>query len=430
MVSALADDPQGSLPRRCRVWSATMGAYRLLNHPRVEPAALIRGHVQQTRGACEGEPVVLCVQDGTELEAVRSLSPTKLVQHSALAVRPDGRVLGMLAGLWEHDPAKPPGETRAQRALRRRRSSRWTDTVQAVGEAPWGCRLIHVADREADDFRFYESCLERGHGFVVRSQHNRYVQGDADRLWPWMQRQTPGGCVRVWVPRRQAKPDGPPRRWREAQSARQAHLQVSWGRVQLQPPRNDPHGTQPLSVHGVRAWEVDPPAGAKDAPGGDPLQWTLITSEAVTNLQEALLIVEHYRQRWRIEEWHRAMKTGCRLEASQLHDANAFFRLAALCAVVGVRLLQLRDLDADDQPDNPTRLREIVPDPRVRQIAAKLAAIPDPDTLTPRQFLRIIAQLGGWLARKHDGRPGWQTLWHGWRKIHDYAQGSRLINPP
>lgn len=418
----MADDPQGSLPRRCGNWSATLGAYRLLNNDRVEAGALIAGHVQQTRARCVDEPVVLCVQDSTELTAAYELPVTKLIQHSALAVRPDGRILGLLAAQWRDDPPAPEDESRAARRLRPRSSQRWADTAARVGPASGGGRWIHVADREADDFQFYHACLAQGCGFIVRCQHNRYVNGDADRLMPFMGRQISGGRMTMDVPRRKANSEGPPKRRRCSQAARQAHLHISWAGVSLQPPRGDERFDAPLNVHVVHAWEADPP---KDV---EPLNWLLITSEPVTNLQEALFVIACYRRRWRIEEWHRAQKTGCRLESSQLHDVAAFCRLAAISAVIGVRLLQLRDLDEDEQADDPEQLRKIVSDPLVLQVVAKLAKVDDPATLTPRRFLDTIARQGGWLARKHDGRPGWQTLWHGWQKVHAYAAGIRLLN--
>lgn len=149
----------------------------------------------------------------------------------------------------------------------------------------------------------------------------------------------------------------------------------------------------------------------------------------VTNLQEALFIVECHRQRWRIEEWRRAQKTDCRLKSSPPRDVDAFRRPAAISAVIAVRLLQLRDLGEDEQADNPAKLQQVVSDPLVLQVVARLAKVDDPTTLTPRQFLHTLARQGGWLARKHDGRPGWQTLRHGRQKVHAYADGIRLLHP-
>lgn len=398
----------------------------MLNNARVEPGALIAGHVRQTRAMCVHEPVVLCVQDSTELSSAHELPVTKLMQHSALAMRPDGCILGLLAAGWQDDRPVPEGESRQARRLRPRSWQRWADTAARVGPPPEmaerKAHWIHVADREADDFQFYHACMAQRCGLVVRCQHNRYVNGDTDRLMPFMQRQTPGGGVAVFVPRRKADRDGPPKRRRDAQAAREARLHISWSSVSLQPPRGDERFDVPLTVQAMRAWEVDPPKEV------EPLHWLLITTEPVTNLQEAMFIIDCYRQRWRIEEWHRAQKTGCRLESSQLHDVAAFCRLAAISAVISVRLLQLRDRSADESGDDPGQLTPIIDDPLVLQVVAKLAKVDDPTTLTPRRFLETIARQGGWLARKHDGRPGWQTLWHGWQKVHAYAQGIRPLN--
>ena len=131
---------------------------------------------------------------------------------------------------------------------------------------------------------------------------------------------------------------------------------------------------------------------------------------------------------WKIEEFHKAQKTGCRLEESQLQEPDAFVTLAAIAAVVAVRLLNLRDqAEPSERADDPaTRWF----DELWVLVVCKLAKHPDPSTLTVRRFHHTIAKQGGWLARRCDGRPGWQTLWRGWQRIADYVTGIQLVSPP
>lgn len=130
-----------------------------------------------------------------------------------------------------------------------------------------------------------------------------------------------------------------------------------------------------------------------------------------------------YSRRWLIEEWHRALKEGCRMEASQLQSAQAIARLAAVLGVVAVRLLQLRDLAGDalrtghPEADHPAALRAAVPALLIQVVALHRGQ--DPAMVTPRQFWRAVARKGGFIGRKSDGRPGWKTIWSGW---YDYLR--------
>lgn len=144
----------------------------------------------------------------------------------------------------------------------------------------------------------------------------------------------------------------------------------------------------------------------------------------MTNLQAALAIVRYYRCRWVIEEWHRALKEGCRLERSQLEEPAALHRLAAVLSIVAVRLIQLRDLAGEPSDEDPLVLKQRVP-PLWIVIVAAWAQRPA-EQLTPRQFWQTIARRGGWPGRKQDGRPGWKAIWTGWHDVQQLVEGVEL----
>jgi hypothetical protein len=173
-------------------------------------------------------------------------------------------------------------------------------------------------------------------------------------------------------------------------------------------------------MYAVSACEIDAPAGVEQ-----PLDWLLLTSEPVTSLADALKVIDRYRRRWLIEEYHKAQKTGCRLEQSQLEDRDAFIRLAAITGLVAARLLQLRD-QADDESTANTPAIEHIDDALWLSIVSHLAKHDNPGTLTVKQFYHTLARLGGWLGRKHDGRPGWQSLWGGFSQVAAYVEGARI----
>jgi hypothetical protein len=430
----MAENPQTSLPRQAQSWSATMGAYRFLHNDRVTPGEMQRGAIEATRQACIG-PVTLLLHDLTEFDPVHALSPTKLLQHTTLAVNGDSGgggvadVLGVMHQRCFDDPAKPVGETRKQRRERWTRSQVWPQAVAAMaamGQPLNGSRYIHVADREADDFQMFAACDAAGQGFVIRSQHDRLL-ADGARLRETVSKQPACGQIEVTVARRRAVgAEAPPRARRQAQAQRLAKCEVRFTAVMLAPPANDPRYQAPRLTYAVSVREIDPPADVEE-----PIDWLLLTSEPVTCLADAVKVIGWYRRRWTIEEYHKAQKTGCRLEQSQLEDRQAFIRLAAIAGLVAVRLLQLRQWADDAAPgaapgaaDKPAA--EYIDDPLWLRIVSHLAKHDDPRTLTVKQFHRTLARLGGWLGRKSDGRPGWQSLWDGYHKVAAYVEGARL----
>lgn len=419
----MAENPESSLPEQAQGWAATLGAYRFLHNERVTPADIQRSAIALTPRACIG-PVTLVVHDLSELKPVHALSATKLLQYTALAVDAgSGQVLGMMHQRWFDDPVKPAGETRSQRRKRFTRSQVWPEAVAAVAElGPLadGSRHIHVADREADDFQMFAACEAAGHGFVIRSQHDRLLT-DGTRLNETVLKQPVCGQIEVTVARRSAVgAEAPPRSQRAAQPPRQARCEVRFAAVTLAPPANDPRHQAPRPVHAVSVREIDPPADVEE-----PIDWLLLTSEPVTCLADAVKVVGWYRRRWTIEEYHKVQKTGCQLEKSQLQDRDAFIRLAAIAGLVSVRLLQLRQW-ADDPATADTPAAQRIDDPLWLGIVSRLAGHDDPPTLTVKQFYHTLARLGGWLGRKSDGRPGWQSLWGGYRLVAAYVEGARL----
>ena len=156
---------------------------------------------------------------------------------------------------------------------------------------------------------------------------------------------------------------------------------------------------------------------------GIPVDWMLLTDQPVETAEDALRLAQWYTRRWVIEEFHRALKEGCKVEKSQLSDAEDVMRLSSLFGVVAVRLLQLRDMARPGHPDadNPEALRQWAPSSWIRMLAKveKVAS----DQMTPKRFLLAIARKGGFIGRKGDGWPGWKCLWQGWVFCHAMAVG-------
>ena len=411
----MAQNPDHSLPKAHDQWADLKAAYRFLANPRIQPQQITLPHRQQTAERAAQETVILCVQDGTDFAAVKVPGNTH-VMHSTLAITPDGTLLGMLDQRWYERVNVPVGETPKQRTQRWRESDIWLESVKAIGPSPAHCRYLHVADRAADDLRLMHACVEQQCGFVVRSQTNRRLESSDAHLREHLQNQSICGMMTVQVGE-QRNTLG-----RIVRRGRQANMAVRYATVRLAKPQNHPGSGDAMTVQAVSLCEVDPPS---DVQG---VQWFLLTSEAVDDFESAQQIINHYQRRWVIEEWHRALKEGCRLERSQLNDVASLKRLAAILCVVAVRLLQLRDL-ADAQrhgeaAQDPVVLQRTVPE-LWRVVVSTLAKV-GVEQLTPRLFWETIARKGGWIGRKSDGRPGWKTIWLGWADLATMVQGAQL----
>lgn len=433
VATAMAGAPDHSLPNQHGAWSDLKAAYRFLNNPKVTPEGIQQVHRLKVRAACASHAKILAVQDGSELDytthrAVEGLGfvggglGQGLLQHSTLAVTTERELLGVLHQIWWKRERTAKGETRRQRQARETESDLWAKSIRAVGSVGSMTRVIHVTDRGGDCFETMQVAYEQGSGFLIRARHDRYVGEGDERLWALLRRQAVAGFREVEVPARPRKGKKP------AQPARRASLAVRFAPVVIPPPRNDPRFREPLSIRGVYVCEINPPAEV------DPIEWMLLTSEPVEHVDQAHACVDWYTYRWLIEEWHKVEKTGCRLEASQLKSAEALERLAALTAVVAVRLMQLRDLAQE-----ATSVTDSDPNTRSDQAAALRAALPSdwvlvvshlarchPDALTPRLFWLTLAKRGGFIARRRDGAPGWQTIWKGWSEVMMLIQGFEL----
>lgn len=426
IAAAMVESPGMSLPKQLPDWSDLVGAYRLLSNDKVTPQAIVQGHVDMIKREAGKHPVVLCVQDGTQLDftcrtGIRGLGMTGdsqgrgLRQHTALAVLPDKRLLGILGLAWHAIEKAPPQETRRQRQTRWTVGHVWHEAAGRIGTWPPGSHLVHVGDREADMFRFMHEARTLGHGFVLRARMDRYVDHDTQHLWQKLEGAESLGTLKVALGEQRDKGN------RINRVGREAELTIRVAPILVGPPRNDPRtqGMPPLSMYGVYLLEEHPPEGA------EAVEWMLLTSLEVTTRQQAETIIGYYTCRWVIEEWHRCLKEGCRVESSQLDDAVDIQRLTGVLAIVAVRLLQMRDLaEGDGGSDSPEALEKVVP-ATYRLLAASMAGISF-ESLTPRMFWRIIAKRGGYLARKHDPRPGWKVLWRGWNDFVQMARGVEL----
>jgi hypothetical protein len=428
-VQAAARPDEGT-PDQTESWAELKGVYRLFAAEEVTFQRLLAPHTQRTRAACGAGDVKLIVNDTTEMNFTSHRSTTGLGAvggqgaqqgfhvHSGLMLDAATEVIDGLAGQeLFHRPA--PGKKRGAKNSRRRDPARewavWGRLIERIGPPPTGAKWLHVCDRAADDFEVMLRAMRQGCGFVIRaSRLNRKVQTIDGRTMPL---------------------DHLPREWQSVGvheltvkdettgKSRVARLEIRFGEMLLPKPQittawiREHAPNTPLRLRVVELRE----APTKHRP--QPLRWLLYTTEELPDIEAAMRIVRYYELRWTIEDFHKCWKTGCALESRCYETADRLARVAAVTAVLAVRLLRMRTA----AKETPHRLaRDVAPRNWVDMLIRIRKLRQTTDTLTIREFLRALAGLGGFLGRKHDGEPGWITLWRGHEKLQLILRGAKL----
>ena len=429
IATHLAASPGGTLPQAFPHWAELKAAYRFFGQSGVNFERLLAPHLERTRSACRQPGEYLIIEDTTQLDysghpltqglgVIGDGGGRGLELHSALAVRieswtlaqrPEGTVLGLLGQQCRTPRPAPTGETRGERLRRPRKSQTWAAVFKSSGVAPAGSQWIYVADRESDFYEPIHLCQQHGVDFIVRSgQHRRLAEGAGTLLAALAQAPVLGqSTVEV--------------RSRGGQPARIAKVEVRSVRVQLDGPWRPGGWQRPLAeMSVVELREVATPVGVKE-----PLHWKLLTSLPSQTLAEVLRVVGRYTARWWIEEYHKALKSGAGVEQSQLAHADRLASLIAVLAVVAVRLLSAKLL-ARSRPESFEA---------AASFGSEMLALLEQKTGLPkdgwnnRNVIIALARLGGFLARKQDGMPGWQTIWRGWQRLMWMCEGLETLQP-
>lgn len=420
----LAQNPNGTLPTTFTEWKDLRAAYRLFAEDDVTHEAIAAPHSQRVGQACLTPGQYLLVEDTTTLsfnthESTSDLGPVNdqggkgFLVHNTLALRVAGwdrrqvpilTVLG-LAGqqCWTRPKVglKRKQKSKSARLKRSRESARWAASLEAWPQAPVGIQWIYVADRESDIYEVFERCVARRADWVIRAAQARALLGEDQSVFAAVEQAPVRGYLSVHL---RARPGQPARSMRVALRACTITLRGPWR----------PDGQlAPHTLQIVETREVVPPAGSK------PMVWVLLTSLPIGTLAQIKRIVGCYTQRWLVEEFHKALKSGTQVEASQLATGRALQALCAVLSLVSLRLLEAK-LYARAFPDQPVRPGQFSPE-LLKLLAAKVRR--PLAGWTQSTFWRGIARCGGFLNRKGDGDPGWITIWRGWRTLLNMVEG-------
>jgi hypothetical protein len=426
LAALMAVESDSSFPTAAGGEANLEATYRFLNNDRVTPERILAPHVRRTIERCGSATRVIVAHDTTELNF--GASPREdlgrvgrgksygFYAHTALAVCGDAsrETFGVL-GLHTHFRRGGKGRRGHQelQSAPDNESRRWLASVEAVEELlrP-GIEPIHVMDREADCYSLLADLIRRKSHFVIRmaSAKRRTTGEEFTTVGDALAGATVLAEREVPITSRKRSSLPSYRKHFPERDARVARLQATAARVTLVRPDSSSQCPEPtLALHAVRIFEPNPP-------DGEPaIEWRLWTTTPIDTAEQLLAIVDAYRCRWRIEEYHKALKTGCALETRQLESSAGLLNTLALFIPIAWRLLQLRSL-ARASADAPAE--QVLSPSQIACLRFALRRLKRPElppTPTIRDAMLGVAGLGGHI--KNNGDPGWIVLGRGLDKL-------------
>jgi len=433
VLERLSERPTASIPAACKGWTETIGAYRFFQNDSVTAERILKPHRDATINRIKEHNVVLMIQDTTELdytgkndiEGLGSLTYENrkgLLLHATIAITPERVCLGVIDGqfLREETSAKPmPLEHYQQRPIEDKESYRWVEgyrrCAEVAAQVP-DTMVVMSSDREGDIYEVFEEKGTCSHGaeWIIRSSQNRRVDGEVDKsrrgiikLWESVEKTPELGRVEFTLPKSHERKD------------KQVVASLKAKRLRLYPPNRKGRKLSVVEISVVKLSEINPPKGE------EPIEWIILTSLPVNTLEEALTIIQWYVCRWQIEIYFRILKSGCKVQELQLEGADRIKPAVALYMIIAWRIFYYLMLGRE-YPNFPCTL--VFEEEEWKSVYVIIKG-KEPPQEAPQlgEMIDMIASLGGYLGRKHDGPPGPKTLWLGFQRMTDFALAWKMF---
>lgn len=441
VAAAKAEDPGSAFSGTVKgSWPETKGYYRMIDQPEdsaVNLSNILAPHRKRTIRRMMDQKTVLCIQDGSELnytnlDRCKDLGFLKSNQtgaktmglnlHSTLAVTTNGLPLGVLKSQAIAPKPKDSDDKRKPSSIpiEEKKSFLWIehhrDLVELSREIPT-TKLINVCDREADFFEMFDEQRKNpGVDMLIRAQHNRNIREEPFKLFEAVRQAPELSRISVSIPYMSARPKKSKQRKRAARPGRQAELAVRKIHIQLPPPEYY-SDKAPIDIWLIHALEATPPMDTK------AVEWFLLTTIDIISSEDAERCLRWYTLRWRIEDWHRVLKSGCRIDDLKHKTAERLRRAIGINLVIAWRIM-LMTLLGRETPQLPAEILFSDIELKTLRAYAKKKALKPPTTLG--EAVILVAKIGGYLDRKNDPPPGHQILWHGYAKLQTMSTGFAL----
>jgi len=424
-----------SIPLVCQDWANTKAAYRFFSNDRVSEEEILAGHFQSTRDriAANGGPL-LVLHDTTEFSfqrekpdaigltyrinsgrdkagRLRSHTVCGILMHSSLAVTIEGIPLGLAAvKFWTRKKFKGTAALKrkinpTRVPIEKKESVRWLENLkQATELVPEPDRCVHIGDRESDIYELFCKAQELGTHFVVRTCVDRLAGNGDHTIADEMDDVEIKGLHRIEVRDNNGDPA-------------QAVLEIKYRQIRVLPPIGKQKRYPALTLTVVHAEERETPKNRKK------IDWKLITNLPVQSRQDAIEKIEWYAMRWKIEVFHKILKSGCRAEESKLRTAERLVNLISVFCILSWRVFWMTMINRSAPEAPPSiALTSVEIGLLDRLVNDRGKTFPQRKTLGT--YLTKIARLGGYLARANDPSPGNMVMWRGLSRLTDIELGA------
>jgi hypothetical protein len=325
--------------------------------------------------------------------------------HNAIAIGETGEVCGLLAQkLWIRPPEEY-GQSAAKCSklpIEEKESNKWLETIEKIGASfPEGTIAVHICDREGDIYEFFSKAEKEEVHYLCRRRCDREIREDdgSKKLNNLINSlsETENMIVRV------------SRDSHTNRVARDADVEVKYGRCEIMKPSHlagNKELSESITVYFVSAVETNPPEGEKG------IAWQLITNVPTVNIKDAKTRIHWYTQRWKVETFHRTLKSGCKVEELQYDAADKLKKLIAIYSIIALQIMLLTYV-ARTHPEQSCEICFTEEEWKILYRAAKRTRSLSEQAPTIYEAVVLIAKLGGFLGRKSDGFPGVTVIWRG-----------------
>lgn len=445
LADSFAESPESSINKACESWSETKAAYRFFQNDNVKESKILAKHIEKTVERANQYETILSIQDtcyisykthkkteGLGIIASRIRSKTTnfqtrgLVMHSAFAITLEGLPLGLLdQKIFSRPEFSEEIKEIKKRShnialpIEEKESIKWIDSLKNSNNFGLkNVKIVTVCDREADIYDFFEVASRENSSVLVRARQDRTVnkksihsKKSGDKLWNLIKGFPCQGEIEVAIPARDNKP------------SRTAILEVRFGDFVMSPSKNNiKRKTETLPNLKLNVIYII----EKNNVGIEsPLEWVLLTNLPIKNFNGAVEKIRWYCLRWRIEVFHKILKSGLKVEECRLGTADRLIRYLTVMSIIAWRIFFITLL-ARSEPNLPCSI--LLAEEEWKILYTKIYHTKNYPKIPPtiKEAILWVAQLGGFLARKNDGQPGPITLWRGWKRLFDFVEGWNL----
>ena len=438
LLGQMSSNIGGTIPFACQDWANTKAAYRFFSNDRVNEKEILRGHFQSTRDRfAEAAGPILILQDTTEFSykreqphligathqlpqqvkanigKVKGHTMCGILMHSSIAVTTNGLPLGLAAiKFWTRKKFKGTNALKkhinpTRMPIEKKESYRWLENLKQSTELlNEPSRCVHIGDRESDIYELFCIAKEIGTHFLVRTCVDRLAGDGEHTISDEMDAVPVKGLHRIKVQDKKG-------------NISEAILKIKYRRVHVLPPIGKQKQYPDLWLTVIHAEEKTKPKNR------ERIVWKLMTDLSITSRKEAIEKLDWYAMRWKIETFHKILKSGCKAEDSKLRTAGRLANLISVFCILSWRIFWMTMINRC-YPGSSAKLALTTLE--INLLDHLVINNKDKSSKIKKlsHYLTKIAKLGGYLARASDPPPGNIVMWRGLSRLTDIELGFNL----